>query len=673
MAVLQMQHIAICALKKDRKAILELLQRRGVVEISDDLAEDDVFHKADVSASQTIFTKNALTADYALEVLQEYAPEKTSMLASLNGKEQISLERYDEIAKRHDAVIDVAKQILALTKQIAEDKASLLKTETKIEALTPWLSLDVPMNFSGTEQTAAFIGSIGESMTLEAFYQRLAAIAPDLEAFTAEILSQDANQTCLFVTCLRQEQAKMEEALRESGFSRPAQNIREVPAERLERLRTKLSETEKEIRNLETEIAGFKDSREDLRLVSDYYQTRAEKYRVLGGLLQSKKTFVLTGYIPERNAGALKSELESKFDLSVECYAPSEEEEPPVLLQNAKVPAAVEGVVESYGLPGKGDMDPTSVMSIFYYAFFGLMLSDAAYGFVIFLACFILLKKFKNMEISMQKSLRMFMYCGISTMFWGVMFSSYFGDVVDVVSTTFFGHPVSVPPVWFIPLEEPMRMLLYSLLFGTIHLFTGLGMKGYMLLRDRKIVDFFCDVVLWFCLLIGLLIMLLPSSLFASIAQMEIVFPAFVNTLGKVLAIGGAVGICLMSGRANRNWGKRIALGAYDLYNITGWLSDVLSYSRLLALGLATGVIASVINQMGSMIGNNFFGIVAFIIIFILGHTLNLAINMLGAYVHTNRLQFVEFFGKFYEGGGRAFNPFRTNTKYTNIKEEIKS
>ena len=137
-----------------------------------------------------------------------------------------------------------------------------------------------------------------------------------------------------------------------------------------------------------------------------------------------------------------------------------------------------------------------------------------------------------------------------------------------------------------------------------------------------------------------------------------------------VLAAAGAAGIVLMSGREKKNPALRIALGAYDLYNITGWLSDVLSYSRLLALGLATGVIASVINQMGSMLPNNAAGVIFFIVIFIVGHTLNLAINLLGAYVHTNRLQFVEFFGKFYEGGGKPFEPFKENTKYADIKEE---
>ena len=142
------------------------------------------------------------------------------------------------------------------------------------------------------------------------------------------------------------------------------------------------------------------------------------------------------------------------------------------------------------------------------------------------------------------------------------------------------------------------------------------------------------------------------------------------NSLAKGMAIVGALGILVMSARDKKNPLLRLALGAYDLYNITGWVSDVLSYSRLLALGLATGVIASVINQMGSMVGNNVFGVIVFILVFCFGHLFNLAINLLGAYVHTCRLQYVEFFGKFYEGGGKAFRPFKQITKYVEIKED---
>jgi V/A-type H+-transporting ATPase subunit I len=213
-------------------------------------------------------------------------------------------------------------------------------------------------------------------------------------------------------------------------------------------------------------------------------------------------------------------------------------------------------------------------------------------------------------------------------------------------------------------------MLVFSLLFGLIHLFGGLAMKGYMCLKKRDFVGFFADVIPWYMLIAGLIMMLMPTELFASIAQVTFNFSPALKNASYIITIVGAVVIILMSGRSHKNPVLRLALGLYDIYNLTGWLSDILSYSRLLALGLATGVIAQVVNQMGSMMGDGIVGIIVFIIVFLVGHTFNLAINMLGAYVHTCRLQYVEFFGKFYEGGGVQFAPFRENTKYVDIESQ---
>lgn len=672
MAILQMQRFSICAMKKDRKAILEELQSLGVLHIDVQCRQDESLKRMDTLEARQSFEKSAILADNALEVLQEYAPEKTSMLSALEGKALVDKETYEKALKDKNVALSVANRLLDLKKQIAEKRAAIVKLETQIESLLPWLPLDVPMNCRGTRSIGMLIGSIGSVMTLEEIYTGIAEAAPDLDAVDIHVVSADKDQTCLAAACLKKDEAKLEEALRTLGFSRPSHATSKVPAKKKELLEERITVLEKEILEVESEIRDLAVSREDLKLVSDYFRTRAQKYEILGSIQQSRQTFFISGYIPMKKAKSLEKLLSEQFDLMVDIEEVTDEEEVPVALENGKFAGSVEGVLASFGLPGKGEMDPSKLMSIFYVFLFGLMLSDAAYGLIVFAACAILLKKFPRMSDSMAKSLRLFMYCGLSTLFWGVMFGGYFGDVINVVSRTFFGKEVTIAPVWFAPLNEPMRLLIYSMLFGLIHLFAGLGAKGYMCIRDKRYLDFFCDVVLWFMMLIGLLIMLLPSELFVSISQMNIVFPPIVNTLGKVLAIAGAVGILLMSGRANKNPALRIALGAYDLYNITGWLSDILSYSRLLALGLATGVIASVVNQMGSMAGGGIFGAILFIIVFIIGHTFNLAINLLGAYVHTCRLQYVEFFGKFFEGGGIPFTPFKANTKYVDIKEETK-
>ena len=348
---------------------------------------------------------------------------------------------------------------------------------------------------------------------------------------------------------------------------------------------------------------------------------------------------------------------------------PDEKEDVPVLLSNSKTTGAVEGVVTSFGYPTKHEIDPTAITAFFYYFFFGIMLSDAAYGLLMFLGCLWALKRFPNMSEGMQKSLRMFKNCGISTLIWGVLFGGYFGVALTVIAKTFFGVNITVPALWFAPIEKPMQMLIYCMIFGIVHLFVGLGIKGYMMLRQKDVMSFVCDVVFWYVFLIGLILMLVPTSIFGSLAGMTVVFPAWANLLAKVMALGGMIGILLMAGRRAKNPLKRLMLGAYSLYDTTSWLSDLLSYSRLLALGLATGVIAQVINTMAAMGGKSVVGVIMFILVFVIGHVFNMAINLLGAYVHTNRLQYVEFFGKFFEGGSREFKPFKENTKYVNVKE----
>ena len=203
-------------------------------------------------------------------------------------------------------------------------------------------------------------------------------------------------------------------------------------------------------------------------------------------------------------------------------------------------------------------------------------------------------------------------------------------------------------------LNDPMSVMVLSFILGAVHLFTGMAIKIYMMAKRGHLMDGLMDVGLWYLVLIGLPMMILPA----------------VSKVGMVLAIAGAVGLILTQGRHEKNILMRPIKGVMSLYDITGYLSDVLSYSRILALGLAGGIIANVFNLLGTMPGFNIIGVIAFVLIFVIGHVFTLAISGLGAYVHTSRLQYVEFFGKFYEAGGRPFKPFKANTKYTLISDK---
>ncbi len=671
MAIVPMRRISVYALKSDRKAILEYLQRGGVVEIIDVTREDNVFSKTDTAAARSTFEKNRQTALGALEILDQAVPEKKPMLSMLQGRKPVSVEAYEAFSAERDAVMKTAYRVLQLSKDIAENKAEILRLKAQIDALTPWLPLDVSMRWRGTGKTAAFIGTLPGGMSEEAVLSGLAEAAPEAGHLHVEAVSSSREQTCVFLLCLKEEAEALEAGLRSLGFARPAAPTKRSPGERRAELEERIAGAEAGIQEARKEIESYAAVREKIRFAVDYNAMREEKYGVIAQLSQTKHAFVLQGYISERDAARVERELSERYGAAVELESPGEEDEVPVLLHNNKFTEPVEGVLESFSYPGKKEIDPTPIMACFYYVLFGLMLSDAAYGFLMAAGCGLALWKFKNMEPGLRKSLRMFFFCGISTMAWGVLFGSYFGDVVDVVSQTFFGTHLTIPALWFVPINEPMRMLLFSFAFGLLHLFVGLFIQFYQLWRAKQYKDAFYDVGLWVVLLTGLVLMLLSTQMFAQMFALESTLPASVGNIAGIVAGVAAAGIVLTAGRESRSPFKRLLKGLYGLYNVTGYLSDILSYSRLLALSLATGVIANVINKMGSMGGASAGGVILFIIAFLLGHTLNIGINLLGAYVHTNRLQFVEFFGKFYEGGGRKFHPFAVNTKFYKIREDI--
>jgi V/A-type H+-transporting ATPase subunit I len=320
---------------------------------------------------------------------------------------------------------------------------------------------------------------------------------------------------------------------------------------------------------------------------------------------------------------------------------PGEEDDVPVVLKNPAFVEPFEMITDLYSPPGKSDFDPNKLVSVFYFIFFGMMLSDAAYGIVLAALGIWALRTLKPRGM-MKKLLGVITLGGISTIFWGAMFGGWLGDLLGL------------PPLWINPLEEPMTLLMLSFALGIIQIFAGLGAAFYKNFKAGNVLDAVFDQGLWLMLLIGILMFLYPP----------------LTGVAKVLTAVGAVGLVLTQGRSKKGIIGKLISGVLSLYGVTGYLSDVLSYSRILALGLATGVIAMVINTMAKMLGFNIIGYVLMAVALVVGHAFNLVINVLGSYVHSSRLQYVEFFGKFYDGGGRTFNPFMVKTKYTNLMSE---
>ncbi len=672
MAVAQMDHITVYGMKQDRKRILDALQRIGVVEVSD--AEPvEGFELLNTIKARGIFEKTIGILEQALDVLESYVPEEHSVFAMLEGRKKMTFAEYEERLSGIDKVLDSAKGILQAEKEKADFQGEIQRRENLIAQLRPWEKLDIPMTYTGTKKTATLVGVFSELLSTEMIlqqYREQTGTDEKIPAIEIEILSQSQEQTCVLIFCQKQQQERVEQRLRGIGFAKPTVFTSMIPAERIARHQRKMEAARQEIILREQIIRNYETQREDFRFLVDYYTMRLEKYEILEKVRQGKRVFMVTGYLPHEKAKETEKELVQYHGAAVEIRETDEADDVPVLLQNNAFSAPVETVLETYSLPGRGEVDPTGVMAIFYYILFGLMLSDAAYGILVVLICGGLLWRFRDMRSGLKKSLTMFFYCGISTTFWGIMFGSYFGDAITIVSDVFFHHPITIPPLWFAPVENPMRMLLFSMAFGTIHVFGGLGMRLYQCIKEKDYTAAFFDVICWYLVVGGGIVFLLSAPMFSQMVGLHFVLPATVGTGAGICAGIGAFGIVLFGGRSSKNPAKRVAKGLYELYGVTSYLSDILSYSRLLALGLATGVIAQVFNKMGSMFGDGILGFLLFLIVFLVGHALNIAINLLGAYVHTNRLQFVEFFGKFYEGGGRKYTPFAVNTKYYQLEEE---
>lgn len=273
MAIVQMQRINICALKKNRKAILERLQELGAMEIDIQLEDDNLGEKQDVASSRALFERRAQTADQALVILNTYVPEKKGMLDSLAGKPLVEKELFEKAAENQDQYMATASRIVTLDKQIAESKAAVLKVQNQVEALAPWLSLTVPVSYTGTQKTAVLIGTMPNPQDQQSILNLLAGAVPDVEAVDVELISTDKDFTYLAVICMKQDAGKVEEVLRTGGFSKPSSPVQKIPEEYKKDLEAEIAKAQEQVKQLESELAECAGSRQDLgahlRLLSD--------------------------------------------------------------------------------------------------------------------------------------------------------------------------------------------------------------------------------------------------------------------------------------------------------------------------------------------------------------------------------------------------------------------
>ena len=684
MAKLKMMALELVAPLSRKAELLSFLQRRGVVQ-PESPEETDALTFAGYAAEQSETERRRLLAENALAVLARVAPEKKPLTAMLEPRQALAPAEFDRRADALPAVFQACEEILALDKEIADRRAELVRDETLKAQMLPWKDADIPILSGHTARTAYLLGSFRTALTREALLAALAAALPETDCVEAEIVSADENGTCAVIFCLRDEAALVEETLRGMGFVRAPECSDKPPADYIAERDAEIAEGLEKIAACEASLGELAGRRRDIEFALDALALKKDKLAVCEKIPQTERVFYLRGWIPAREAEKTTRALVSRFDAAVEIAEPPPDADVPVLLENNGFAAPLQNITGQYSMPGKNDIDPTGPMAFFYYFFFGMMLSDAGYGLIIALATgLVWLLKGKTLEPKMKNNVKMYFFCGCSTVFWGAMYGSWFGDAASVICREFLGKPGynPLPPVWTDAVTDTMNVLIMCFILGLAHLFWGVCMKGWTDLKNGRRLDALFDTVPTFLTVIGIAPVFfglfvqetIPENYSALGTFLYDIFMRVHGALGGVyvyILLAGVALVILTAGRGAKNIVGRLGGGLYGVYNLfSGYLGDVLSYARLLALGMATGVIGQVMNMLGTLPKNPVIKAVAFVLVFCAGHAANLAINIIGAYVHTNRLQYVEFFSKFYEGGGRSFAPLGVNTKFYKFKEE---
>ncbi|MBQ9534586.1 MAG: V-type ATP synthase subunit I [Clostridia bacterium] len=638
--LVNMKRLCIVAPKSARRTVLKRLASLGCVEI-DKRAGDAKLETVPESTNADRYSADILAA---AKLVNEAAPYKKPLLSPRRTVSERQL--YDE--DRIDRAIQSAGEVNALNGRIEDAKAQISRLETYAASLRPWAGLDVPLDCEGTGQSGFICGTLPAAASWEDAEE---AIAAGEAACELTRVAHDREQHYVTALCYRPDEAAALETLKSFGFSRVSfRDVHGTAADEIAECEQKISDLREDIERYKKQIETYAPMRETFEDAYDALTQEAGRDRLLSEIGYTKRTAVMFGWTPEEcteEVGKLLDECGCAYTFS----DPQEGDDVPTTMKNGALGTPFNAVTEMYGMPRYGSViDPNTVMVPFYLVFFGFMIGDAAYGILMALGCFIALKKMKPTG-NMKNMLTLFMYCGVAAFVAGVLTGSWFGDAVKVFSATFLGREFSIPPAWFDPLSDPMTMLIFTLVLGLIQVLTGMTLAGVRKAKQGDVLGCVLDVLPWYLIVIGLAGgALLNKALFA--------------------AAGAGALILLTTGGRDKKGVGRVTGGLKKLYDIVGYISDVLSYSRIMALGLSGAVVAQVFNKIGTMAGGGIVGILLFIIAFVIGHVFNIAIGLLGAYVHSNRLQYIEFFGKFYEEGGRPFDPLFNKTKYTQIIKE---
>ncbi len=661
MAIEKMKKLRLLAVRDSKEELLKELTLHGCVEFSElesQLEGSDAAALVHPESSElsALKTKHASLV-HAITLLDRYAPKKTKLLSAKPELEDRVL--LDDTGL--SGALRIAETLEGYDARIKRISAEESRERSVIESLQPWLDLDLPLDFAGTERCGVLMGSIPARIPMEAVADAIDLVDEEAEIFTVH---EEKKAHYVVLVCMKEQLAAMQDALRPYGFTPSALSgmsgtARECQLNAEQHLKELAAEKENCVRYIVDDAVH----RDELKLAADRVNVKIAMAEAEERLCGTDSVLVMEGWFPAARERELE-EIFTRYGCAWETMDPTEDEYPkvPVQLRNNKFTDALNMVTDMYSLPAYGSVDPNPLMAPFFILFYGLMMADMGYGIIMILAALVAMKKIKPRAGTLSFC-RLLLYGGISTFIMGALTGGLFGDAPKVIAGM-FGSEWQGLPALFSPVRDSNAVLYGAMVLGVIHLNFGMAVNFHMKWKKGEKASAILEEGAQFVILLGGVLFGLQMLVLKDVEMLK--------TVGLGVIILGVAMLLIGSMRGAKGFGIITAPFSCIYNTLTGWFGDVLSYSRIMALMLAGGVVAQVFNTIAAMPSAE--GVtpvsgIIFIVIFLIGHALNFALNLLGCFVHDLRLQCLEFFGKFYQDGGKPFQPLRIRTQYINPQE----